>query len=510
MSVELDDRPDERVDTPPQKSFLTHALVYGLGAMALQAASMLLVPLYTRCLEPAEFGILEMLNRIGEVFNICLMANGIRLAAFTFYCQAKGDQDRRRTVATIVYLPLLLVVGGGLTATLLAPYLDLLVAIDDSALVIFGILLVTLEGTTAVPLALIQARVESAYYVAITAAMFCFRITLTILAVAWLDWGVWGVLGASAASAATFGGYLSWRELSKTSFRVDFGKLKEVLWFCLPFVPAGFFGMILHNGDRFFLIHYAGAGEVGQYALGYKLVAAIALLTVGPLAQVWTARMYDAFKLPQAPEFVGKVCTRILAAYLFAALGLFILQDEILRILASPSYRGAGAVIGPLALAYFFWHASNLMDAPFWVFRRTGRKSWILSGSAASAIVLCVCLIPSHGVIGAACATMLALMIHCAITFLVSQRLFHVDYEYGRLLAMLASCVFLGFASRYAGHDAAGIASKACLWLAWPLILWSSGVVTAEEKSMVFAGCSRALGWLGRRPLEPSPERTAS
>ncbi len=52
------------------RSFLKHAAVYGFGTLLLQAASVVLLPLYTRYLTPADYGTLEILNRVGQVLGI--------------------------------------------------------------------------------------------------------------------------------------------------------------------------------------------------------------------------------------------------------------------------------------------------------------------------------------------------------------------------------------------------------------------------------------------------------
>jgi len=175
-----------------------------------------------------------------------------------------------------------------------------------------------------------------------------------------------------------------------------------------------------------------------------------------------------------------------------------IFEDELIRLLASSSYRGAMAVIGPVALAYFFWAASNLMDAPFWVRRRSGLKAWIIFASASVTLVLYAWLIPLYHGRGAAYATLLSMVVHCGITYAVSQRVFHVDYEFRRLAVMLAAAVALTLASRWMSRDLPGILAQLALWAAWPALMWWGDVVTTSEKEMSLQVCSRARHWIGR------------
>ena len=52
--------------------FLRHAAVYGVAAALVQAAGFLLLPMYLRCLGPADYGVLEVVTRFAETFESTL------------------------------------------------------------------------------------------------------------------------------------------------------------------------------------------------------------------------------------------------------------------------------------------------------------------------------------------------------------------------------------------------------------------------------------------------------
>jgi O-antigen/teichoic acid export membrane protein len=420
------------------------------------------------------------------------------MAGFTFYCQAPSEAERKRTAATILIAPMVLLVACGLAAEGFSSHLARLIGIEDSGIVAFAILMIIAEGTTVAPLSLIQARVESGYFIFIMALMFCCRLGLTVLLVVFLHWGLWGVLMASTATSLAFGAMLTWRELRRSILVLDLKKLWEVLAFALPFVPAGLCNLVIHNGDRFFLMRYCGADEVGLYALGYRLAMAVGMFSAGPLLQVWAARVFNAFQRPDASVFVGRVCTRILAVYLFMGIGVCMFDEDLIAIVAMPSYHDATALVNPLTLAYFFWSTANLMDAPIWVTRRSGLKPWIFLFSGSATFGLYVWLIPTFGARGAACATLIGLVVHCAATYVVSQRLLRVKYEFGRLLAMLALAMAVVSIEHFTEPGLVGVLQKAGLWVVWPLALWVFGAVTQEEKTFLLAACLKAGTWLRR------------
>ncbi|MCX7424633.1 MAG: lipopolysaccharide biosynthesis protein [Planctomycetia bacterium] len=483
------------------RSFLAHAAIYGLGTLALQGAGIILVPLYTRYLVPAEFGILEILDRIGDVFLICLMANGIRMAALTFYKQAVSDEERGSTAATLS-LFLATVLGGAFLLTIgFAQSISGLVGIENPALLVLGIASILLQATSSIPMTLMQARLESARFVLVSIAVFLCRVTLTIVAVVVLQWGIWGILVATAVTSAVFGLFLTLRELAIGSFRPQLGKLWGIARFALPFVPVGVFGFVLASGDRFFLIRYAGAEELGCYALGCKLAAVVSSLGMVPLLRVWNVQLYDVFEKPHGSIAVGRMFSKLLAVYVFMGVGLCLFHREAIAVLSPPEYARAALVVCPIVLASYFMTAANLADAAFYVRRRTGLKPYISAVSASTALGLYAWLIPTHGAMGAAYATLVGMLVRFVCTVLVSQRVFHVQYETVRVIGMLLLGTAIVLASQAFGTDPSAILAKSVLWVAWPALVWTTGMIAPDEKKQIQSLVHWALNQLHPRTI---------
>ena len=49
-----------------KESFFKHAAVYGLANLLLQGGSIVLLPIYLRCLSRADYGVLEVVGRLAE------------------------------------------------------------------------------------------------------------------------------------------------------------------------------------------------------------------------------------------------------------------------------------------------------------------------------------------------------------------------------------------------------------------------------------------------------------
>lgn len=485
-------------------SFLHHAAIYGFGTLLLQAAGFLLLPLYTRHLSPAEYGTLEVLQRTAEVLTIGLLFGGLRQATLAFHGQSQDEDQRQQTVASLLVLLALVVLGGlGLTA-LLAPTWGRWLGIERAEWLQLAIAAALLEASVVVLLAVRQARQESAWYVGITLGQFVLRTGLIVLLVAGAGWGIAGVLWPAVAVGMLFTLLLAAWEWRHGARQPNRRCLRGMLAFAWPLLPTGLCFFILNNGDRFFLLHHAEGTALGTYALGYKLALAVGLLGRTPFALVWSARMYQVARQPDAAIVFGQFFTRLLGVYTFVGLGLCLFQDEVVALVGGPRYADAARILAPVVLAYLFLAAADLMDAGFYVTRRTWHKTWIVALSTACMLLLYALLIPRWAGLGAALATLGGFTLHALLTGTVAQRVFAVRYEPVRLAGMLGLAVGFWLLSRTLPPSAWTLAVKAGLWALWPCSLWVLGLITAEEKEHV----RQLVGWRVTFPIFlAGPER---
>jgi len=164
-------------------------------------------------------------------------------------------------------------------------------------------------------------------------------------------------------------------------------------------------------------------------------------------------------------------------------------------------------VIPIVVLAYYCLTAADLMDAGFYVSRRTVWKTPITMASTAVMLTLYALLIPGHGASGAALATLGGFAFHAALTWRVTQRVFPVRYEWGRTAAALSLAVAAWLASRLVPPGPWAVPLKAALWPAWVLTLWYGGLISPFEKQQARELVVAAINLARRRapaPREPA------
>ncbi len=222
------------------------------------------------------------------------------------------------------------------------------------------------------------------------------------------------------------------------------------------------------------------------------------MLAALPLMQVWSAWMYDVYKRPGREVVFGQAFTRIMGVFLLASTAIVVFQDEVLGILGSATFAGAGAVIGTLVLAHFFMVLGNLLDGAFYVTRRTALKPYIAAASTFVMVLAYWLIIPRHGARGAAVATLIGFVFHCGLTLFVSRQVFRIKIEYAPLAVMLFLSTSIVLASRWLGSEVSVLPFKVLLVLAWPCVLWNTRYLLPQEREYVRHGLHQVVDWVQR------------
>ena len=101
---------------------------------------------------------------------------------------------------------------------------------------------------------------------------------------------------------------------------------------------------------RWFLKHYSNVGEVGIYSLGYRF-GEILSFVVTAFQLSWPQFVFSHRKQEDAPQLFAQMTSYWVALLFFMWLGLSVAAPELLRIMATPAYYGAAAVVPVIAFA---------------------------------------------------------------------------------------------------------------------------------------------------------------
>ena len=256
-----------------------------------------------------------------------------------------------------------------------------------------------------------------------------------------------------------------------------------MLRFGLPTMPAELSLYALNVIDRIAIARLAGLAEAGLYALAFKFSQAIQVMIRG-FQLAWPPLAYSIVDDDEARRAYAVIVTWFAVLASFAVSGLWLEARWIVRLLAAPEYFASYEAIGLLSAgsALYGFYLVLLV-----VLGRTGRTELNLPATAVAAvinIVLNILLIPPLGIVGAGIALLASYIVVLALMFRITQSLFFVPYEWGRLAAAvgLAAILTAGGELLLPTDGAVGLLARAAVWLAYLPLLWGLGFATGPER----------------------------
>lgn len=469
--------------------WIKHLFVYGIGVVLLNFLPALMIPIYTNRVTPSIYGVLELLNRSQEIL-LLILSFGLRSALLTFY-QMKNDSPEEQKLiygTALQYLCgfallaiLLLMTGAGTWSSLLF-----------QTRAYSGAVLLILAGTYfetifQMSVLYLQSELKSVLYVSVFTSRVVVALFLNLLFVYWWRWGLMGILWATVLHTGGYAIGITIYLFRRTGFRFDRKLLTEMLWFGAPVMAGAFASFILNNGDRYFLNHYRTRAEVGLYGLGYRIGMLSMSLVLMPFGKIWSVTMVDISRKHDGSTELGKIATYLLLACTFSTLGLSLLSPYAIRFLSAPSYWDAYRVVPVVGAAYIFYSWTTIMDASFYVTKRTVYKIYSVSIAAGIIMLLYWSLIPRYGMMGAAWATLGGYASFAALNAYYAQRVYFIKYEIVRLGALF----LLGVAFYEAGAHVpitpvlTGLLLRLIITLAFPVALWLGGFLTDDERRAI-------------------------
>ncbi len=456
-----------------------HSLIYGIGGLVSRVIAVLLLPVYTRYLTPADYGKIETLLALTTVMGLMLRA-GITSAFFRFYFDVEDDDGRLRVLRTSFWFTM----GGGtlglvLLLALADPVSTLLFGSADAANLVraAGVALwatVNYEQMTA----LFRVEERSVAFVCASLANVFLTIGITLWLVVGLEKGAIGVIvGNFSGTLIVYLALLGYRR-EQLGLQFDRGLLREMNRFGIPLVPTALFLWVTNFSDRFFLVKLADVSEAGLYSVGVRVASAMVLLLTA-FRMAWPAFAYSIKEEREARRTYAYVLTYLTVVTAWVALALTLLSPWLVELLAAPKFAESSRVVGPLAFATVAYGAYIVIAIGVGRARRT-QFNWVVTGAAAAVnVALNLALIPPYGMMGAAIATVAAYSTMAVGMAWWSQRIYPVPYQWRRVATAAVAAV--GLAAIGKELDA-GLAAVVVLTLAYPLALLALGFASQEER----------------------------
>lgn len=409
----------------PLRDLVRHSSVYAVGQILTRMASVMLLPLYTHCLTPADYGITAILDLTAAILSL-LIGGGLVTAVTRFHFDDDSDQHRDRvwwTGLTCISAAALLLL---LPLWLGRQWLSDVTLGADQALGpwYYSLTLLTTWAYVVGHICDTWLRVQkwSGTFVIISLVRLLLNVGLNVWFLVGLQLGVQGLLiGNLVATLLHSAALLLIFVRHRGPFQLDMSLASELLRFSVPLVVTALLCMLMHEADRYVLRVVVSMDEVGVYSLAHKIGFAVNTLCLMPFISIWHVAMYDINRLPDPQHMFARVYGWFTSGLGVLLLGAALAVHPVLPLLTPDAYGEATDLVAVILLGFWFFGLQIQFEVPALLAKR---PSLLVPGSVVGVLVNLaanVLLVPVLGAWGAAWAGVLTYLA-CSLTILALCR----------------------------------------------------------------------------------------
>jgi len=419
------------------KKTATHTAIYAVGVVTRRLASLVMLPIYTRYLTPADYGVVELLSMAIDIATILI---GLRIsqAMFRYYVLAEKEEEKREVVSTVL---LTIILTSCVGATLLYLFSEPLVQIifgSSEYILEFKLFVFTLitNAIAEVGLSYLRAQQRPIFFVLVGIVSLFTQVSLNIYFVVIENMHVTGVVYSSLISGFMIATGLSAYVFYNVGFHYSFNFVKRLIKFVAPLVVASIGAVYVAYADKYFLRIYAGLADVGLYALASR-ISSVLNTVYEAFNMSWQADSYHIVKNENARQIYGQFFRYVSAAIIITGVGIALFANDLFAIMTTPEYYAAGYIVPILILSVIVRIYTMFCNFGAVYREKTGviaNASWIRVSIATAGYLL---LIPYLGVYGAAISLALSNVVELIWVYTQSKKQYDMDLSWNPVFAMM-------------------------------------------------------------------------
>jgi len=487
------------------KSAGKQSLIYAGGRALGRLGGFILLPLYTRLIDPSNYGAMELIYITTEILLLILMM-GFDTCMVRFYHSEFTTRDKKAVISTVL-------IGLGLfslpfVAALIAisPYLLPWVSPNPEHLIALRLAIATIWSGLLFSCGLTFLRIQyrPLMFVAANLISLILGVSLNLYFVVVLRLDIIGIFYTAFICSMVLGTGLSLWVLRRVGTRVSFPLFRRMLRYGFPLVPARISMFLTFVITRFFIRYLVPGGaaaalvQVSLYSIGSKLTFLLDQFFVIPFMSFWRPRCFELLlssRDEEGRQIVARMATYVTVLTMFAALLLASIIEPVTRVLLGSAYQGCHIVVPILALAIVFSTLTKQIEIALLVPGKTGIVANINIASFSVAALGNWVMIPHYGIMGAAFAVAGSAGIRAAATYLAARRIYPIPFELGRWAKAGAAAVFLYFLAKSIPTEVtfSACAIRAAIASLFPVLLFLFGFFHKSEIRVLEGGFAKPI-----------------
>lgn len=425
------------------------SLIYGLSRVIGRLVGAFLVPIYTRVFIPSDYGIVDLISTYASILSIFIIL-GLDTAMILFFYGTDDVIDRKIILSTSLFSQLIMSFIILIPTFLFSSNISGLIFDDPKYSLYLKIIaidfpLIAFTGFVQDLLRLIRKPWR---YLAVSLGSVLSNIVLTVLLVVIFKKGLYGVFISKLIVDALFVIISIYLVRSWIKIHISLYKLRQLLAYGTPLVPASISYWTLNLANRYFLRYYISLSDVGIYSIGSKISSLLGLFT-GAFQLAWTPFALSIHRDEDSKKVYANTLTYYFAIMCGVGTGLSIFALEILKILATEPYYRASIVVPYLVFSVISTGTYYIVSIGLNIAKKTFHIGWTMMVSAGINIALNFILIPKYGIIGASVASCASNWVYPILLYFISQHYYPINYRLDKAAVILLSSIILIIVSNF-------------------------------------------------------------
>ena len=487
----------------PLKQLAGQTMIYGLSTILARVINFLLVPIYTRVLDQANYGIVTEFMAYIAVLQVVLVL-GLETGCFRFANREGADPKLVYSSAFVTVF----CVGATFLALMLAfanPIASALGYDGYGACVKYMGGILALDAITAILFAKLRQENKAFKFAIFKTVKIITETVANLVLFLWfpshVDSAPWllnfipatpdfSYVIFSIFISCVVCGLLFLPDFFKLSFTLDRKLTGQMLAYSLPLMVAALPGIMNDFLDRILFRYFDSDPEKWRHQLGLYQ-AAVKLAVIMNLFIQMFRYAAEPFFFRQSREKGSLKLYADVQEYFTAFCGLIflgvILYIDIIALILGPQFRDAVGIVPIMLLSYML--LGMLFNVSMW-YKLSGKTNvaiWItLSGLIVTALVI-ILFMPKYSYWAAAYGHLASYIVMFVISAVLGAKYYPIPYRWGRLLMifvfmgaaycaslLIDSMFFSGFniATASAGQAAAKLGIHTLLILAYLVGAW--------------------------------------
>lgn len=451
--------------------FLKHGTIYASSLLLVRGISVLLLPFYTRVLSPADYGVMETIG-IAVMFLTTALPLEISQAVGRFFSESRDQEERRAIASTSLWFTLAVLATFAVLPFHFAPALSGWALGSESLVNVVRVASVgfVLQGLFYQTMEQLRWQIKPKEHAITGVTTTLALIAVTSYMVLALHTGVIGIFYGQVAGNVIGVGLALWFGRSSYAFQFEGHRLGQMLAYSVPLVPSTAAIVTALMVDRIAVRSLMSLAALGVYSIAYRFATVISVVMFG-VNGAFMPLVLSHHRERATPAAVADILRYFVYLATLIFLGMSLFSGWILRVMTTPHFYGAGAVVPLVVLAVTF-SSMGLFAPGLQLAKRTKPIAAVNIVAAVTNAVLVFLLIPYFGLVGAALGTAISFCGAFAVLMAMSQSEYPVPHQWRRLAAAFAIAVAAVLAERLllrvepAAENATTLLTEAAIFVA--------------------------------------------